>query len=206
MRGFQTRNLPALPSRVGRMLRFDFSAFSDIRSDPAATAPAILAVLMASVLAGFGSWIWALRQSQLDGQEGEVFVKSLVLGSLFQLLAWFLWVYVAHQVLTRVYRAHADFYETIRVMGFAFLGVGLSIFIGIDSLAVPIGVIAWAITVLMTNGALQAVTTADSQQVTVANITAFALFAVVMGFLANVGEVRGVGGLAPGLFFFALDF
>jgi hypothetical protein len=54
--------------------------------------------------------------------------------------------------------------------------------------------------------ALQAASTADSQQVTVANLTAFAIFAIVMGFLANIGEVQGVGGVAPGLFFFALDF
>ncbi|HKZ50759.1 MAG TPA: YIP1 family protein [Dehalococcoidia bacterium] len=206
MRSFQTHNLPTVSSWVRRILRFDFGVFAEIRSEASATTPAILTVLAASLLAGFGSWIWAVEQSQLDGEEGEVFVKSLVMGGLLQLLAWFLWVYVAYQVLARVYRIHTNFYELVRVMGFAFLPVGLSILIAIDSLAVPIGVIGWAIAVLTTNAALQTATAADSQQATVANITGFALFAIVMGFLANVGEVKGVGGLAPGLFFFALDF
>jgi hypothetical protein len=204
MRDFRGRNLAAVSNRVGRILRFDFSVFAEIRSDNAATTPAMLVVLTASILAGFGSWIWAIQLDQVEG--GDVFVRSLILGSLFQLLAWFLWVYVTYQVLTRVYSAHADFYEMIRVMGFAFLGVGLSILISISPLAVPIGVIAWATTVLMTNAALQAATTADGQQVAVANITGFAVFAIVMGFLANAGEVGDAGGLAPGLFFFALDF
>ena len=205
MRSLQTNKLPTAWSWLGRLLRFDLGTFEEIRSDPAATTPAILTVLGASVLAGLGSWIWALQHSRLvDGS--EVFVKSLVLGSMFQLLAWFLWVYVAYQVLARVYGAHADFYEMVRVMGFAFIGVGLSILIGISPLVVPIGVIAWATTVVITNVAMSAATTADNQQVTVANITGFAVFAIVMGFLANLAEAGALGGLAPGLFFFALDF
>jgi len=204
MRSLQTSNLPAVSSWLRRLLRFEFSTFEEIRSDPTATTPAILTVLAASVLAGFGSWIWAMQQPRVDG--GEVLIRSLVLGSMFQLMTWFLWVYIAYQVLTRVYGAHADFYEMIRVMGFAFVPVAFSILIAIDSLAVPIGVISWAAAVVMSNVAMQTATTADSQQVTVANILAFAIFAIIMGFLANIGEVQGVGGVAPGLFFFALDF
>jgi hypothetical protein len=204
MRTFHASHLPTISSLLGRLLRFDFSAFDDIRSDPATTTPAILVVAGASFLAGLGSWIWALQEGAVDS--GDVFIRSVLLGSVLQVLAWFLWVYVVYQVLARVYGAHADFYEMIRVMGFAFAPVGLTIFIGIQSLAVPLGLIFWGSTLLLTNAAIHSTTTADNQQVTVSNIAAFAVFAVVMGFLANVAEVSEVGGLAPGLFFFSLDF
>ena len=202
MRGFQTSSLPGVSGWIGRVLRFDFSAFDEIRSHPAATTPALLVVVVASVLAGFGSWIWALQTDSIDG--GEVFVKSLVIGSILQALAWLVWVYVTRLVLAR-YGAHSDLKEMVRVMGFAFAPVGLTILIAITPLAVPIGIALWALAVLVNNAAIQSATTADSQQVTVANITGFAAFALIMGFLANISEIGNVGGLAPGLFFFALD-
>lgn len=202
MRGFQTSNVPSVSSWVGRVLRFDFSVFDEIRSDPAATTPALLVMAIAGVLAGFGSWIWAL-QHPIDG--GEVFIKSLILGSLLQALAWFVWVHVTRLVLAR-YGTHADLSEMVRVMGFAFAPVGLTILIAIAPLAMHIGVVLWALTVLLNNVAIRSTTSADSQQVTVANITGFAAFAIIMGFLANIARAGGGGGLAPGLFFFALDF
>lgn len=193
-----------MSSLVGRLLRLDLSAFDDIRSDPATTVPAVLVVVGASILAGLGAWIWALQEQAVDA--GDVFVRSVILGSVLQVLAWLIWVYVVYQILVRAYGAHADFYEMIRVMGFAFAPVGLTILIGIQSLAIPLGLVFWATTLLLTNAAIQSTTTADGQQVTVSNLAAFTVFAVVMGFLANVAEVSEVGGLAPGLFFFSLDF
>jgi len=200
MRGFPTSNLHSVSGWIGRVLRFDVSAFDEIRSVPAATTPALLVVVVASVLAGFGSWIWA-TQHPIDA--GEVFFKSLIIGSILQTFAWLAWVYVTRLVLAR-YGAHSDLNEMVRVMGFAFAPVGLTILIAITHLAVPIGVVLWALTVLLNNMAIQSATTADGQQITVANITGFAAFALIMGFLANISEVEDVGGLAPGLFFFAL--
>ncbi|MFQ6019458.1 MAG: YIP1 family protein [Dehalococcoidia bacterium] len=204
MRTFHAGNLPAISGFVGRLLRLDFSAFDDVRSDPATTTPALLVVGGASFLAGLGSWIWALQEGAVNS--GDVFVRSVLLGSILQVLAWLLWVYVVYQILARIYGAHVDFYEMIRVMGFAFAPVGLTILIGIQSLAIPLGLIFWGMTLLLTNASIQTTTTADNQQVTVSNLAAFAVFAIVMGFLANVAEVSEVGGLAPGLFFFSLDF
>ena len=163
----------------------------------------MIVVGVASFMAGLGSWIWAVQEPRVDSL--DVFVRSLIIGSFFQVLAWFLWVYLVYQILGRVYGAHTDFRELIRVMGFAFAPVGLTILIALQSLAVPIGVIFWMATLLMSNVAIQSTTTANNQQVMISNIVAFASFAIVMGFLANIAEVAWVGGLAPGLFFFALD-
>ncbi len=54
-------------------------------------------------------------------------------------------------------------------------------------------------------GQIQAATDAEPQQVMLANIVGFLVFAVVLGILANISEVYNTGGLAPGLFFFNLN-
>lgn len=200
---FQSTNLQTISGWVGRLLRLDLTAFDEIRSDPSATSGALMVVGAASVLAGLGTWIWSLQTEGIDS--GDVLVKSLILGSILQSLAWLIWVYLVYQVLTHAYAARVDFYELIRTMGFAFAPVGLSILIAIRALAVPFGIVSLGFAFLLTNQAIERSGNADTQQAIMANVTGFTIFAVVMGILANIGEVRSVGGLAPGLFFFSLD-
>ncbi len=200
---FQTSNVQNVSGWVGRLLRLDLTVFDDIRSDPSATRAAIVIVLGASVMAGIGSWLWAV---QTDGVEAsEVFWKSLVIGGILQALAWFIWVYLVFQILARAYGARTDFYELIRTMGFAFAPVGISILVAITAFAVPFGVVALAGAALLSHFAIEASSNAEPRQALVANFVGFLSFAVVMGVLANIAEINTVGGLAPGLFFFSLD-
>ena len=59
---------------------------------------------------------------------------------------------------------------------------------------------------LLTHFAIESSSHAEPRQILVANLVGFLTFAVVMGALANIAEINSVGGFAPGLFFFALDF
>src|SRR2546422_6261271 len=199
----QMTNLQTVSGWLGRVLRLDFSAFGEIRQDRYATTPAILVVLGASVLAGLGSWLWGLQFKGID--HTEVLVKSLLLGSIIQTAAWFLWVYLVYQVLARGYHLRLDFAELTRVMGFAFAPVALSLLVAIQSLAVPFGVIAFGMALLFTNVAIQSASDAEVRESMLANLTGFASFAIVMGVCANIAEVGTLGGLAPGIFFFSLD-
>jgi hypothetical protein len=202
----QGTNLHTIGSWVGRLLSLDFSALYDIRVEPAATTSAVGVVLVASLLAGLGSWLWALQSTELRGIDtAEVFVKSLLLGSLIQTAVWLLWVYLTYQVLVRAYGTRTDFPELTRIMGFAFAPVGLSLLIAVKGLAIPFGVIAFAMTILITNIAIQQTTNAGARESTIANLTGFTIFAIVMGVFANIAEVSTLGGLAPGIFFFSLD-
>ena len=199
----RTTNLQSVSGWLGRLARLDLTVFEEVRSDPSATPGAIVVVFLASVLAGIGSWLWAV---QTDGvSAGDVFVKSLVIGSILQTLAWFIWVYLVFQVLARAYGARTDFYELIRSMGFAFAPVAMSVLIAITAFAVPFGVAALAGATLFSHFAIQSSSSAEPRQILIANFVGFLSFAVVMGVLANIAEVNTVGGLAPGLFFFSLD-
>ena len=200
---YRTSNLQNVSGWLGRLLRLDLSAFDEIRSDPSATLGAIAVVFGASLLAGVGSWLWAVQTDGVDAS--EVLVKSLVVGSVLQTLGWFFWVYFAYMVLARGYGARTEFASLVRTMGFAFAPSAVSVLVAITAFAVPFGVTALAATVLLTHFAIQASSSADPRQSFVANIVGFLLFAVVMGALSNLFEVTNVGGLAPGLFFFSLD-
>ncbi len=200
---FQNTNLQGLGGWLGRLFSLDFTVFDDVRSQPSATTAAVIVVGGASVLAGIGSWLWAVQTDGVDA--GDVFIKSLILGSIIQTLVWLLWVYLTYQVLVRGYNARVDFAELARTMGFAFAPVALSLGIAITVFAVPIGIVSLAMTVLLTNVAVQHASDAEVREATLANITGFAVFAIVMGLFANTLEVDRVGGLAPGLLFFSLD-
>src|SRR4029453_7543562 len=198
----RSTNFSTVGGWLGRLVRLDFDAFAEVRANPSATSAAITVVLVASLFAGLGSWLWAL-QSFVD--DSDAFVRAFILGSLLQTVVWFSWVYVVYLVLTQGYGARQDFGDLTRAMGFAFAPVALSVFIFIAALAVPIGLISFGITLLFTNAAIQQVSDADLREATMANNAGFGVFAIVMGGCANIFESDSIGGLAPGIFFFSLD-
>jgi hypothetical protein len=207
---FQTTNLQSVSGWIGRLVLLDLSVFDEIRSSPSATSGALAIVFGASIMAGIGSWLWAIQWRGIEAT--DVFIKSLVLGSILQTFVWLIWVYLVFQVLARAYGARTDFYELIRTMGFAFAPVGLSILVAIPNFTVPFGIFSLVSTVLLTHFAIQSSSSAEQRQVLIANLAGFAVFVVVMGVLANVIEVNqigggaDIGGLAPGLLFFDLNF
>lgn len=204
---FRTIDVQTVTNWVGRVLRFDFTAFDEIRDEPSATTPAVLIVLVGSFIAGFGSWLWALQHDNFPNVDAaEVFIKSLLVGGMIQTAVWFVWVYLVYQVLSRGYGHQTTFPELVRTMGLAFSPIVFSVLVAITVLALPFGLASFALMFLFTNIAIQQTTGADMRESSMANITGFVVFLVVMGMFANVAEIEPFGGVAPGILFFSLDF
>jgi len=201
---FQGASFQNLGSWLLRLARLDLTVFDDIKDDVSATVPALTVAVVASFLSGLGSWLWWTFQDFPKGG-GDVFVKSFLLGSILQVGVWFLWVYVAAMVLSRGLGVAADLNRLLRTMGLAFAPMAIAVLIFISFLAVPLGVIAVGATLVLSYVAIQAATDAQPQQVMLANIVGFLVFAVVLGILSNLSEVYNTGGLAPGIFFFNLN-
>ena len=70
---------------------------------------------------------------------------------------------------------------------------------------VPIGIFALAATILLSSIAVQSATDAGAPHAMTVTLLGFGGFLAIMGVLANVMEVYGLGALAPGILFFALD-
>lgn len=191
---------------VSRILRLDFSTFDDIRGEPRATTSAVLVVYVASLLAGAGSWIWAVQSPDFEGLDRtEVFVKSLIIGSFTQTVFWFMWVYVVYQVLVRAYGSQVHFMDLTRTMGFAFAPVGLSILIGIAGFAIPFGLLAFGMALLLMTAAIEYAADVEQREAMIANLSGFAVFLAFMGMCANISEIAAIGGISPGILFFSLD-
>lgn len=192
---------------IGRVARLDFSVFDEVRGERTATASAVIVVLGASMMAGLGSWIWGAQHEDLAGIDlPELFLKTVIAGGLIQTGVWFAWVYVTYMVLARAFGAPVLFGELIRVMGLAFAPVALSVFVGIAPLAVPFGVFSLSMAAIYTHIAIEQTAEVTPREAVLANLAGIGTFLIFMGAFANVAEVGGIGGLAPGILFFSLDF
>src|SRR3972149_1536684 len=103
---FQGASFQNLGNWLLRLARLDLTVFDDIKDEVAATVPAITVVVVATLLAGLGSWLWWFNE--VDLKNGEVLLKTPILGGIFQVGLWYLWVYVSAMILSRGFRASTD--------------------------------------------------------------------------------------------------
>lgn len=184
-----------LADRLQRLLRLDTSVFDEVRVDPAATVPAIFVVAASTVLAGLGGWIWWMFQD--FGDTGKVFIQSVILGSVFSVALWIVWLLLAHVILTQLFREDADWQQMLRTMGMAAAPLALSVGIFIPGIDLGIGLASIALFFGLTTIAIQSVTAASPAHVLVANLAGFAVWAIVLGLLVTSDTF-----LAPGIFLF----
>jgi hypothetical protein len=188
-------DIPILADRLQRLGRLDTTVFEEVRHDPAATIPAIVVAVASTLLAGFGGWLWWIIQDY--GASGEVFLESVVLGSIFSVALWIVWLLVAWVVLTQVFRDDADWQEMLRTMGMAAAPLAISVLMFIPGIDIGIGLASIALFFGLTTIAIQAVTPANPARVLVANLAGFAVWAIVLGLLVTSDNY-----LAPGIFLF----
>ncbi len=184
-----------LADRLQRLLRLDTSVFEEVRHDPAATVPAILVVVVSTLLAGIGGWVWWIVQDY--GDTGKVFVQSVILGTIFSVALWIVWLLVAWVVLTQIFREEADWQQMLRTMGMASVPLSLSVALFIPGINFGVGLASVALFFGLTTIAIQSVTPASAARVLVANLAGFAVWAIVLGLLVTSSSY-----LAPGVFLF----
>ena len=186
-------NFEVIVSRLARLARLDTSVFDEVRMDPAATASSFVVAAAAAFAAGFGGWLWWIQEVDID--EGRVFFQSVILGSLFAIGLWVVWLGVVYVLLTQVFRERADAQQLIRTMGMAAAPLGLSLLLVIPGIGFGLGLASVALFFGLTTIAIQSVTTAEPAKVLTANAAGFAVWAVVLTLL-----VDGRTYLAPGIF------
>jgi len=191
-RGF---DFAILSRRLQRLVLLDTSIFEEVRQDPTATLPAVFVVAISTVLAGLGGWIWWITEDY--GDAGKVFVQSVVLGSVFSVALWIVWLLVAWVILSQLFREEADWQQMLRTMGMAAAPLALSIGMFIPGIDFGVGLASVALFFGLTTIAIQAVTPANPARVLVANLAGFAVWAIVLGLLATSDSF-----LAPGIFLF----
>jgi hypothetical protein len=186
-----------------RLARLDTSVLDEAATTAAATGPLVGLVVASSLISGLGPWLWWVFQDFPSG--GEAFLKAVIIGGLLQVAVWLGWLYLSYLMATRVLGGSGELMAVFRAMALGFAPMVIAVLMFIEPLAIGLGVLAVAGVAMMTQMALQTITGLDAGKAVVANLTGFALFALVMSLLGATGEIRGLGGVAPGVFFFSLS-
>ena len=184
-----------LIDRLVRLVRLDTSVFDEVRNDPRATVPAVFVVLVSTLLAGIGGWLWWIVEG--FGDAGEVFVESVILGTLFSVALWIVWLLIAWVILTQLFQEEADWQQMLRTMGMATAPLGLSMAMFVPGVNFGVALASVALFFGLTTIAIQAVTPADPARVLIANLAGFSIWAIVLTLLVTSDSF-----LAPGIFLF----
>lgn len=179
--------------RLQRVAQLDASVFDDIGSDTRATAPALLVAGTSMVLLGLGGWLWwwASGLGELD----SVFIKTVVLGTLFSLALWLAWLLVVYVVLLRVAGVTVEIEPMLRAAGFACAPLALGFLMVVPGISFGVGIMALGVWAVAMHTALRRATGVEGGALVLANAAGFGLWAVVMSLLATSSNQ-----IAPGPF------
>lgn len=165
----------------------------EVQRDPAATAPAVVVAGGATLLLGVGGWLWWSVAGL--GDRASVFMKSALLGSLFSLAMWLVWLLIVYAVVLRMTGRPPAVERLLRAAGFATAPLALGLLMLVPGVAFAVGLTALALWVLAMQRAVEASTGAPARVAAVANAAGFAAWAGTMSLLAT-----GTDPLAPGPF------
>lgn len=185
--------VPSSVTRLRRAISLDPAAFAEVRFDANATASSVLIAALSMALLGVGGWLWWL-QSDL-ANSGEVLFKSVVLGTLFSLTLWLVWLLVTYGVLQRMGVRPVHIEELLRTAGLATVPLSLGLLMALPVLSFAFGLIAIGAWLLTTQVAIERATPARGSQALIANLAGFAVWVIGMSLLATAGDP-----LAPGPF------
>jgi hypothetical protein len=188
-------DLTILSERLVRLAKLDTTVFDEVRLDPAATLPAIAVVILSTMVAGIGGWMWWVVKGY--GDSGKLFLHSVILGTFLSFALWIVWLFVAYVILTQVFSEDADWQQMLRTMGMASVPLVLTIAMFIPGVDFGVGLASIALFFGLTTIAIQATTPANPARVLVANLAGFSVWAIVLGLLVTDNNF-----LAPGIFLF----
>jgi hypothetical protein len=186
-------------NRIVRLAKLDTTVFDEVRDDEKELIPAILVAVISTLLSAIGAWLYLMFKAPngIDVAFGKVLTKEILLGSIFSLVLWGVWVGTVYVVLVQFFKEQADIQSLLRTMGYAAFPLSIALFMFITPLSLGICVTAMVVWFVMSTYAIQATTSASSDHVVMANAAGFLIFAVVLSFLADQS------GMAPGIWIFS---
>ena len=157
-------------------------------------------VVAATVMAGLGGYLWTLLNGHPEGfrieADTERFLQqSVVEGGLIQVAVWFAWVLGTWIYLRLGWGEKVTIPTLARIMGYAFLPMGLQLFIfpaGFEMVAASVA-LAYTGAAMVTG--IEAATAASRLRVVVSVLAGLAIFSVILTYLGDGARDR-----APGIY------
>jgi hypothetical protein len=122
-----------------RAIRLDKGFFEEVEHDTSYNQDALGVVILVAVIGSIGSFLGAL----VSGAGILAAIGGLIIGLLLAIAGYYLWVFVAHFIGTRLFKGTGDRGEVQRALGFAYAPQALNILSFIPCLGGIIALAAW---------------------------------------------------------------
>ncbi len=177
--------------RLRRLIALDVRVFEEARYDPSATMPS-LAIAAGSMFAlGLGGWLWWASSGLL--QRYDTFVRSVLLGTVFSLALWLVWLLIVYAALLRLTGVRVRVDELVRAAGLAAAPLALGLGMLLPGVAFGVGLLALGAWVATTQIAIERVSGVSGGPAAVANLAGFAAWALAMSLLTTATNRLGPG-------------
>lgn len=178
-------------NHVLRLVRFDTSVFEEVRDDVNELIPALIIAGISALLAGLGATLF--WEFNFDFGPENAWLNLFILGGVFMAALYAVWVLVVYVMLAQVYKASADVQALFRTMGYAAWPLALSVLMFIPVLYPVFAIGSVVLLFVMSIYAAQAVTSADSTQVVMANLAGLAVWVLVLSIIAFSSDKTTIG-------------
>lgn len=175
-------------NRIMRLARLDTSVFDEVRDDQNELIPALVVAAVSTLLMGIGTWLWFLVGVDSQYRPDNLFLNTFLLGSVFTVAMFAVWVLIAYVVLVQMYKLQVDLNALLRTMGYAAAPLALGL-LGFIPVLYPVFWIVPVAALLVTSAfAVQSASGASSTQVMAANLVGFTVMVLVLGIIASSGD------------------
>ncbi|MCK9494064.1 MAG: hypothetical protein M0R75_01030 [Dehalococcoidia bacterium] len=180
-------------SRLRRLAMLDDRVYDELRYESSATLPAVGVTVVGLLALGLGGWLWWFVSDL--GDTGSVFLKTVLLGTIFGFVGWLVWLLIVYLALRQLAGITVQVEQLIRTAGFAsgVLVIGLAMVI--TPIGFGIGVLALVAWAGATHIAIERTVGRGGSVVMAANLLGFAAWLVVMSLLST-----GTNQIGPGPF------
>jgi len=169
-------------NRVMRLARLDTSVFDEVRDDAQELVPALVVLGVSALLAGLGAALYFSVVVEYDYE--SVWLNTLILGSVFFAVMYVVGALVIYVVLAQMFKVSADLQSLLRTLGYASIPFALSLLMLLPIIWPVFALVPLALLFVMMIYAVQAATSADSNQVVMATAAGFVVMVFVLGVIA----------------------
>jgi hypothetical protein len=179
-----------IPS-ILRAIKLDSSFYEEVEQDASYDSDALIVVVVASLLGAFG----ALLRLALSGHFLQA-ILAFVVSAAVTLVGFFIWVWVATFVGTKLFGGTGQFGNVKRALGFAYAPQFLNILAFIPCLGGIIGLIAWVLSIIAAVIALRQSLNQDTTKAVLTAIVSAVVVFIITAIVTAIFAMIGIGGAA----------
>ncbi len=178
-----------------RAMRLDKTFFEEVEHDTSYNQDALAVVILVSIAGGIGGFLGNL----IAGNGFVNAVLGLIMGIVLAVIGYYLWVYVAQFIGTRLFKGTGDVGEVQRAFGFAYAPQILGILSFIPCLGGMIALAAWIWSIAAGFVAIRQSLDQDNTNAALTVIvSAIAVLVITALISAVVGGILGIGAVGIG--------